>query len=139
LFNAQERCTLFVGVGVPVYAGMVVGENSREDDISVNVCKTKHLTNCRASGSDEALKLTPPTTLSLEQCLEFITDDEYVEVTPPIHPFAQGYPRPLRAHAHLGKRKQEVELLQDCTLPIDKTHHNAIYKNDVFQREHVVF
>lgn len=82
LFNAQERCTLFVGVGVPVYAGMVVGENSREDDISVNVCKTKHLTNCRASGSDEALKLTPPTTLSLEQCLEFITDDEYVEVTP---------------------------------------------------------
>ena len=82
LFNAQERCTLFVGVGVPVYAGMVVGENSREDDISVNVCKTKHLTNCRASGSDEALKLTPPTVLSLEQCLEFIADDEYVEVTP---------------------------------------------------------
>ncbi len=82
LFNAQERCTLFVGVGVPVYAGMVVGENSREDDISVNVCKTKHLTNCRASGSDEALKLTPPTILSLEQCLEFIADDEYVEVTP---------------------------------------------------------
>ena len=61
---------------------MVVGENSREDDISVNVCKTKHLTNCRASGSDEALKLTPPTILSLEQCLEFIADDEYVEVTP---------------------------------------------------------
>ena len=82
LFNAQERCTLFVGVGVPVYAGMVVGENSREDDISVNVCKTKHLTNCRASGSDEALKLTPPTVLSLEQCLEFIADDEYVEITP---------------------------------------------------------
>lgn len=82
LFNAQERCRLFVGVGVPVYAGMVVGENSREDDISVNVCKTKHLTNCRASGSDEALKLTPPTVLSLEQCLEFISDDEYVEVTP---------------------------------------------------------
>ncbi len=67
---------------MPVYAGMVVGENSREDDISVNVCKTKHLTNCRASGSDEALKLTPPTILSLEQCLEFIADDEYVEVTP---------------------------------------------------------
>ncbi len=82
LFNAQERCRLFVGVGVPVYAGMVVGENSREDDISVNVCKTKHLTNNRASGSEEALKLVPPTVLSLEQCLEFINDDEYVEVTP---------------------------------------------------------
>ncbi len=82
LFNAQERCRLFVGVGLPVYSGMVVGENSREDDITVNVCKTKHLTNNRASGSDEALKLTPPTVLSLEQCLEFIADDELVEVTP---------------------------------------------------------
>ena len=82
LFNAQERCKLFVDVGLPVYAGMVVGENSREDDLSVNVCKTKHLTNNRASGSEEALKLTPPTVLSLEQCLEFIGDDEYVEVTP---------------------------------------------------------
>ncbi len=82
LFNAQERCRLFVDVGLPVYAGMIVGENSREDDITVNVCKTKHLTNNRASGSDEALKLTPPTILSLEQCLEFIADDEYVEVTP---------------------------------------------------------
>ncbi len=82
LFNAQERCRLFVGVGLPVYSGMVVGENSREDDITVNVCKTKHLTNNRASGSDESLKLTPPTVLSLEQCLEFISDDELVEVTP---------------------------------------------------------
>lgn len=82
LFNSQERCRLFVGVGLPVYAGMIVGENSREDDITVNVCKTKHLTNNRASGSDEALKLTPPTVLSLEQCLEFINDDELVEVTP---------------------------------------------------------
>ena len=67
---------------MPVYAGMIVGENSREDDITVNVCKTKHLTNNRASGSEEALKLTTPTTLSLEQCLEFIGDDELVEVTP---------------------------------------------------------
>lgn len=82
LFNAQERCRLFVGIGLPVYSGMVVGENSREDDITVNVCKTKHLTNNRASGSDEALKLTTPTVLSLEQCLEFISDDELVEVTP---------------------------------------------------------
>ena len=61
---------------------MIIGENSREDDLVVNVCKTKHLTNNRASGSDEALKLVPPTTLSLEQCMEFIADDELVELTP---------------------------------------------------------
>ena len=61
---------------------MVVGENSREEDLTVNVCKTKHLTNNRASGSDEALKLVPPTVLSLEQCMEFIADDELVELTP---------------------------------------------------------
>jgi len=82
LFNAQERCTLFVGAGLKVYSGMVVGENSREDDLAVNVCKTKHLTNNRASGSEEALKLVPPRQMSLEQCLDFIADDEYVEVTP---------------------------------------------------------
>ncbi len=82
LFNAQERCKLFVGTGVKVYAGMIIGENSREDDITVNVCKTKHLTNNRASGSDDALKLTTPTVMSLEQCLDFIADDEYLEVTP---------------------------------------------------------
>lgn len=82
LFNAQERCTLFVGAGVDVYEGMIVGENSREEDIVVNVCKKKQLTNNRASGSDEALKLITPTVLSLEQCLEFIADDELVEVTP---------------------------------------------------------
>ena len=82
LFNAQERCTLFIGPGEKVYEGEVVGENSREDDLAVNVCKQKHLTNSRASGSDEALKLIPPTILSLEQCLEFIADDELVEVTP---------------------------------------------------------
>lgn len=82
LFNAQERCTLFVGPGLNVYEGMIVGENSREEDLVVNVCKTKHLTNNRASGSDEALKLVPPTILSLEQCMEFIADDELVELTP---------------------------------------------------------
>ncbi len=82
LFNAQERSTLFVGPGVKVYEGMIVGENSREEDLVVNVCKTKHLTNSRASGSDDALKLVTPTTLSLEQCLEFIADDELVEITP---------------------------------------------------------
>lgn len=82
LYNAQERSTLFIGAGEKVYEGEVVGENSREDDLVVNVCKLKHLTNSRASGSDEALKLIPPTVLSLEQCLEFIADDELVEVTP---------------------------------------------------------
>lgn len=82
LFNAQERSTLFIGAGEKVYEGEVVGENSREEDLVVNVCKLKHLTNSRASGSDDALKLIPPTVLSLEQCLEFIADDELVEVTP---------------------------------------------------------
>ena len=80
--NCQERGTMFVVPAESAYEGQIVGENSREDDLAVNVCKTKHLTNNRASGSDEALKLTPPTVLSLEQCLEFIADDEYVEVTP---------------------------------------------------------
>ena len=82
LFNAQERCVLFVGPGLNVYEGMIVGENSREDEMCVNVCKQKHLTNNRASGSEDALKLVPPTILSLEQCMEFITDDELLEITP---------------------------------------------------------
>ncbi len=82
LFNAQERGRLFLGAGVAVYAGMIVGENARQEDMVVNVCKKKQLTNTRASGSDEALRLTPPTVLSLEQSLEFIADDELVEVTP---------------------------------------------------------
>lgn len=82
LFNAQERGSLFIGPGEKVYMGMVVGENNRTGDIDVNVCKKKHVTNMRASGSDEALRLTPPTVLSLEQSLEFINDDELVEVTP---------------------------------------------------------
>lgn len=82
LFNAQERATLFIGAGEEVYQGMIVGENSRTDDLTVNVCKEKHLTNTRASGSDDALKLTPHKILSLEQAIEFIADDELVEVTP---------------------------------------------------------
>ena len=82
LYNAQERGTLFIGPGTKVYEGMIVGENAKQEDITVNVCKKKHVTNMRAAGSDEALRLTPPRTLSLEQCLEFINDDEVVEVTP---------------------------------------------------------
>ncbi|MDO4522726.1 MAG: translational GTPase TypA [Eubacteriales bacterium] len=82
LFNAQERGTLFIGPGEKVYSGMIIGQNGKTDDIELNVCKTKHLTNTRASGSDEALKLTAPKVLSLEEALEFIDTDELLEVTP---------------------------------------------------------
>ena len=82
LFNAQERGTLFIGPGTKVYSGMVVGQNGRGEDIELNVCKKKQLTNTRSSGADEALRLTPPKTLSLEQALEFIDTDELLEVTP---------------------------------------------------------
>ena len=82
LFNTQDRGRLFVGPGVPVYEGQIVGESARAGDIVVNVCKKKHVTNMRAAGSDEALRLTPPVELTLEQCLEFIADDELVEITP---------------------------------------------------------
>lgn len=82
LFSAQDRGRLFVGPGVPVYEGMIIGANPKAEDLVVNVCKKKHVTNTRASGSDDALKLTPPSVMSLEQSLEFITDDELVEVTP---------------------------------------------------------
>ena len=82
LFYAQDRGRLFIGPGVEVYEGMIVGVNPKNEDMTVNVCKKKHVTNTRAAGSDEALKLTPPTILSLEQSLEFIADDELVEVTP---------------------------------------------------------
>ncbi len=82
LFQAQERSALFIGAGTEVYVGMIVGENSRSEDLTINVCKEKHLTNTRASGSDDALKLVPPKKLTLEQSIEFISDDELVEVTP---------------------------------------------------------
>lgn len=82
LFNAQERGTLFIGPGEKVYGGMVIGQNGRGEDIEVNVCKKKQLTNTRASGSDDALKLTTPKIMSLEQCMDFIETDELLEVTP---------------------------------------------------------
>ena len=82
LFAAQERGALFIGPGVPVYGGMVIGECPKAEDITLNVCKKKQLTNTRAAGSDEALRLTPPRQMSLEQCLEFLADDELLEVTP---------------------------------------------------------
>ena len=82
LFNTQDRGRLFIGAGVPVYEGMIVGECAKSEDVVCNVCKQKHLTNTRASGSDDALRLVPPTVLSLEQSMEFIKDDELLEVTP---------------------------------------------------------
>ena len=82
IFNSQDRGVMFISAGAPVYEGMIVGECAKEGDIVVNVCKKKHITNMRAAGSDEALRLTPPVILSLEQSLEFIGDDELVEVTP---------------------------------------------------------
>ena len=82
LYNAQERGELLIGAGVDVYEGMIVGINSRNEDIAINVCKEKHLTNTRASGSDEALRLVPPLQMSLEKAIEFIAEDELVEITP---------------------------------------------------------
>ena len=82
LYNAQERGDLFIGAGTMVYEGMIVGSNPKGGDIAVNVCKTKHLSNTRASGSDDALRLTPPVIMSLEKSLEYVGDDEYLEITP---------------------------------------------------------
>ena len=82
LYNAQERGTLFIGPGEKVYSGMVIGQTGRNEDIEINVCKKKQLTNTRSSSADEALRLTPPRILSLEQALDFIDTDELLEVTP---------------------------------------------------------
>ena len=82
LYNAQDRGPLFIGAGTPVYEGMIVGVNPKPDDITVNVCKKKHVTNMRSAGADDAMRLTPPLSFSLEQCLEFVEDDELCEVTP---------------------------------------------------------
>ncbi len=82
LYNAQDKGELFIGPGVEVYEGMIVGLNSRGEDLAINVCKEKHLTNTRASGSDDALRLVPPLQMSLEKAIEFIAEDELVEITP---------------------------------------------------------
>jgi len=101
LFNAQERGALFIGAGVNVYAGMVVGVSPKQEDITVNVCRKKQLTNMRASGSDEALRLVPPRNLSLEQCLEFLADDELLEVTP----------KTLRIRKHILDHEKRMKAL----------------------------
>ena len=82
LYNAQERGTLFIEPGTRVYEGMVIGQNNRQGDIEINVCRKKHVTNMRAAGSDEALRLSPIKKMTLEEAIEFIADDELVEVTP---------------------------------------------------------
>ena len=108
LFNAQERGALFIGAGTPVYAGMVVGICSRNEDMTVNVCKKKQLTNMRAAGSDEALRLTSPRILSLEQCLEFLADDELLECTPKnLRIRKRELDHALRMRSLMKKRAQE--------------------------------
>ncbi len=108
LFNAQERGALFIGPGTPVYAGMVVGICSRNEDMTVNVCKKKQLTNMRASGSDDALRLTSPKVFSLEQCLEFLADDELLECTPKsLRIRKRELDHGLRMRAVMKKRNQE--------------------------------
>ena len=82
LFGLQERGSLFIGSGVPVYTGMIIGEHSKDNDLTVNVCRSKKLTNMRAAGSDDAIRLTPPRQFSLEQALDYIEDDELLEITP---------------------------------------------------------
>ena len=107
LFNAQDRGALFIGPGVAVYEGMVVGVSPKAEDITVNVCRKKQMTNMRAAGSDEALRLTPPRRLSLEQCLEFLADDELLEVTPEnlrIRKTILNHEKRMKA-SHGGKKK----------------------------------
>lgn len=109
LYNAQERGSLFIGAGVPVYMGMVVGQNPKGDDLVVNVCKTKHLSNCRSSSADEALRLIPPVIFSLEESLEFLNDDELLEVTPrSIRIRKIILDHSLRAKARVAKMKENA-------------------------------
>lgn len=107
LFNAQGRGSLMIGAGVPVYEGMIVGINPKPEDIAVNVCKKKHVTNMRASGSDDAMRLVPPINFSLEQCLEFVEDDELCEVTPKnIRLRKRILSTDLRAKSKVAKKKE---------------------------------
>ena len=108
LYNAQERGQLFIGAGVDVYEGMIVGQSPKAEDLVVNVCKEKHLTNTRSSGSDDALRLVPPKNMSLEQCIEFIAEDELIEVTPEKPADAQGYSGQDPADESVGSKTQII-------------------------------
>jgi GTP-binding protein len=107
MWKLQERSTFFIEPGTRVYTGMVVGENSREQDLLVNVCKTKQLTNIRASGADEAIRLEPPRILTLEQAIEWISDDEHVEVTPQSIRIRKKYLDP-NERTRMAKKKAEL-------------------------------
>ena len=108
LFNAQDRGTLFVEPGDKVYSGMVIGQSGKSEDIELNICKTKHLTNTRASGSDEALKLVPPRKLSLEQAIEYIDADELLEITPESFRIRKKILDPLkRKRAMISKQQKQ--------------------------------
>ncbi|MBN1969297.1 MAG: translational GTPase TypA [Candidatus Delongbacteria bacterium] len=109
LWNLQERGTMFIGPGIDVYGGMIIGEHSRENDLDVNVLKNKKLTNVRASGSDEAIKLTPPRSLTLEQALEFIEDDELIEITPKSIRLRKKHLDPNVRKREASKKKKETE------------------------------
>jgi len=112
LYHAQDRGTFFIGARTPVYQGMIVGEHSRQEDIEINVCKEKHLSNVRSKAADEALTLVPHREMSLEQCLEYVAEDELLEVTP----------KSLRLRKKLldpRKRKRAVEAKEQS--PVQKT------------------
>jgi GTP-binding protein len=108
MWKLQERSTFFIEPGMRVYEGMIVGENSREQDMSVNVCKTKHLTNMRASGADEAIRLETPHLMTLEQAIEWIGDDEFVEVTPKNIRLRKRY-LDANERNRMAKKKSELE------------------------------
>jgi GTP-binding protein len=110
LWKLQERSTFFIEPGTRVYVGMVVGENSREHDMTVNVCKTKHLTNMRASGADEAIRLETPWLMTLEQAIEWIGDDELVEVTPKSVRLRKRY---LDANERLRMAKKKADVVEE--------------------------
>ena len=125
LFNAQERGTLFIGPGVKVYSGMIVGQSPKAEDIEINVCKTKKLTNTRSSSADEALKLVPPKIMSLEQCLDFIDTDELLEITPTSLRIRKKILDPtLRKRAMISKKSQMSSLLTICA----ETYEDRITK-----------
>jgi GTP-binding protein len=109
MFKLQERSVFFIEPGIKVYEGMVVGENSRNNDMHVNITKTKQLTNMRASGADEAIRIEPPRILTLEQAIEWITEDEYVEVTPANIRIRKRYlTEQQRKNARLSEKKREI-------------------------------
>jgi GTP-binding protein len=109
MFKLQERSVFFINPGIKVYEGMVVGENSRNNDMHVNVTKTKQLSNMRASGADEAIRLEPPTILTLEQAIEWITEEEYVEVTPESIRIRKKYLTDMdRKNARLAAKQKEA-------------------------------